>query len=80
MQKGVLAKHGLNSKNGIRPNNWSYNWGEKLRLPAEKGRERENRREEEEEEEKRRTRRKEKQGMKFCMELVRICMDTCLEV
>ena len=35
------------------------------------------RREEEEEEEKRRRR---NQGMKFCMELVRICMDTCLEV
>ena len=24
MQKGVLAKHGLYSKNGIRPKNWSY--------------------------------------------------------
>ena len=36
--------------------------------------------EEEEEDEKRRKRRKEKQGMEFYMELVRICMDTCLEV
>ena len=86
MQKRVLAKHGLNSKNEIRPNNWSYNWGKKLGLPVEKRREREKRREEEEEE-KRRRRRKEKQGMeicmelvRICMELVRICMDTCLEV
>ena len=37
----------------------------------------EKKRREEEEEEKRRRR---NQGMKFCMELVRICMDTCLEV
>ena len=63
MQKWVLAKHGLNSKNGIRPNNWSSNWGKKLGLSIEKRREREKIREEEEEEEKRRRRRKEKQGM-----------------
>ena len=50
-----------------------------LGLPVEKRREREKIKEEEEEEEKRR-RIREKQGMKFCMELVRICMDTCLEV
>ena len=49
MQKGVLAKHGLNSKNEIRPNNWSYNWGEKLGIPVEERREREKIREEEEE-------------------------------
>ena len=87
MQNGVLAKHGLNCKNGIRQNNWSWNWGKKLGLPVEKRREREKRREEEEEEKRRRRkrkrrrrRRKEKQGMEFCMELVMICMDTCLEV
>ena len=80
MQKGVLAKHGLYSKNGIRPKNWSYNWGKKLGLQVEEEEEEEKRREEEEEEEKRRRRKKEKQGMKICMELIGICMNTCLEV
>ena len=33
-----------------------------------------------EEVKRRRRRRKEKQGVEFCMELIRIGMDTCLEV
>ena len=57
------------NKHGLRKYHF---WLVKVRVYGGR-REEEKRRREEEEEEKRRRR---NQGMKFCMELVRICMDT----